>query len=49
VTGRFHLERTADGGGNADGYYLLVVEKTKDGWKIVRDDSTSLPPPKPAN
>ena len=43
VTGRFHLERTAAGGGNADGYYLLVFEKTKDGWKIVRDDSTSLP------
>jgi len=43
VTGRFHLERTAAGGGNADGYYLLVFEKTKDGWKIVRDDSTQLP------
>jgi uncharacterized protein (TIGR02246 family) len=44
VTGHFHLERTAAGGGNADGYYLLVFEKTKDGWKIVRDDSTQLPP-----
>ena len=43
VTGHFHLERTAAGGGNADGYYLLVFEKTKDGWKIVRDDSTQLP------
>jgi len=44
VTGRYHLERTAAGGGNADGYYLLVVEKTPTGWKIVRDDSTPLPP-----
>jgi uncharacterized protein (TIGR02246 family) len=44
VTGHFHLERTAAGGGNVDGYYLLVFEKTKDGWKIVRDDSTQLPP-----
>jgi ketosteroid isomerase-like protein len=44
VTGRFHLQRTAAGGGNADGYYLLVFEKTKDEWKIVRDDSTQLPP-----
>jgi uncharacterized protein (TIGR02246 family) len=44
VTGHFHLERTASGGGNVDGYYLLVFEKTKDGWKIVRDDSTQLPP-----
>jgi hypothetical protein len=44
VTGHFHLERSAAGGGNADGYYLLVVEKTATGWKIVRDDSTSLAP-----
>ena len=43
VTGKFHLERSADGGGNADGYYLLVAEKTKDGWKIIRDSSTSSP------
>jgi ketosteroid isomerase-like protein len=44
VTGHFHLERSKAGGGNADGYYLLVMEKTAGGWKIVRDDSTSLPP-----
>jgi ketosteroid isomerase-like protein len=48
VTGRFHLERTAAGGGNAGGYYLLVVEKTPSGWKIVRDattqDATQAPP-----
>jgi ketosteroid isomerase-like protein len=43
VTGHFHLERTAAGGGNSNGYFLLVVEKTADGWKIVRDDSTELP------
>ena len=45
VTGRFHLERTAAGGGNAGGYYLLVVEKTPSGWKVIRDDTTSDPPP----
>ena len=45
VTGRFHLERTAAGGGDAGGYYLLVVEKTPSGWKIVRDATTSDPPP----
>lgn len=45
VTGRFHLERTPAGGGNASGYYLLVVEKTPSGWKIVRDDTTNDPPP----
>jgi uncharacterized protein (TIGR02246 family) len=44
VTGRFHLERTAQGGGDAGGYYLLVVEKTPAGWKIIRDDTTGDPP-----
>jgi len=37
VTGNFHLERASDGGGNADGYFLLVFEKTPAGWKIIRD------------
>ena len=50
VTGNFHLERTATGGGNADGYFLLVVENTAAGWKIVRDDTTALPAtPPPAH
>jgi ketosteroid isomerase-like protein len=40
VTGNFHLERTVAGGGKSDGYFLLVVEKTPDGWKIVRDSTT---------
>jgi ketosteroid isomerase-like protein len=44
VTGHFHLERTAAGGGNADGYFLLVMERTRSGWKIVRDDTTELKP-----
>jgi len=43
VTGRFHLQRTEAGVGDADGYFLLVVEKTSTGWKIVRDDTTALP------
>jgi uncharacterized protein (TIGR02246 family) len=47
VTGNFHLERTAVGGGNADGYFLLVMEKTTSGWKIVRD-ATTVPPKKAA-
>lgn len=45
VTGHFHLERTAAGGGNSDGHFLLVFEKTPEGWKIVRDDTT-VPPKK---
>jgi len=40
VTGRFYLERTAAGGGDASGYFLLVLEKTPSGWKIIRDDTT---------
>lgn len=47
TTGHFHLERSATGGGNANGYFLLVLEKTGAGWKIVRDDTTSLPLAKP--
>jgi ketosteroid isomerase-like protein len=43
VTGLYHLERSTENGGNADGYYLLVMEKTPQGWKIVRDDTTDLP------
>lgn len=45
MTGHFHLERTAAGGGDADGHFLLVFEKTPAGWKIVRDDTT-VPPKK---
>jgi len=44
VTGRFHLERTPSGGGNANGYFLLVMEDTPTGWKIVRDDTTADAP-----
>lgn len=44
ATGKFHLERTAAGGGNADGSYMLVFEKTPQGWKIVRD--VTIPAPK---
>ena len=42
VTGHFHLKRTAASGGSADGFYLLVYEKTPQGWKIIRDDSTVI-------
>jgi ketosteroid isomerase-like protein len=40
ATGHFHLERSA-AVGNANGYFMVVMEKTPAGWKIVRDDSTS--------
>jgi len=47
VTGHFLLTRTAAGGGNSTGHFLLVFERTPEGWKIVRDDSTEDPAPKP--
>jgi uncharacterized protein (TIGR02246 family) len=45
VTGHFHLQRSVKGGGDADGFFLLVMENTPKGWKIVRDDTTVLAPP----
>ena len=44
ATGHFHLQRSAKGGGDASGYFLLVLEKTGAGWKIVRDDTTAMEP-----
>ena len=45
ATGRYHLARSAKAGGVANGYFLLVLEQTAAGWRIVRDDTTSLPSP----
>ncbi len=45
TTGNFHLARTPSGGGDVSGYFLLVLEKTAAGWKIVCDDTT-VPPAK---
>lgn len=42
VTGRFHLERTAAGGGESKGIFTLVWRKQKDGWKVVHDHTSSL-------
>jgi uncharacterized protein (TIGR02246 family) len=41
ATGRFSLQRTPEGGGNSTGHFLLVLEKTPAGWKIVRDATTT--------
>ena len=38
--GKYHLDRPKKDGGNADGVFSLVVEKTADGWKIVLDHTT---------
>ena len=43
VTGDYHLRRGKADGGDSEGYFLLVLEKTVRGWKIVRDDTTAVP------
>lgn len=41
VTGKFELKRTTDGGGPAWGRYTLIVHRTKGGWKIIHDHSST--------
>jgi ketosteroid isomerase-like protein len=38
--GRYHLQRSKKSGGDADGLFTLVFEKTDKGWKIVLDHTT---------
>jgi uncharacterized protein (TIGR02246 family) len=40
VTGRFHLTRSASGGGDAQGIFSLIFEKTAAGWKIILDHTS---------
>ena len=40
VIGKYHLERNKKEGGNAEGIFSLVFEKTDQGWKIVVDHTT---------
>ncbi len=41
VLGRFQLERTAEGGGNAGGRYTLIFTRTKQGWKMALDHTSA--------
>lgn len=38
--GKYHLDRPKRDGGNADGIFSLVFEKTDQGWKIVLDHTS---------
>jgi uncharacterized protein (TIGR02246 family) len=40
VTGRYHLARTAAGGGDATGLFSLVFEREADGWRIILDHTS---------
>jgi ketosteroid isomerase-like protein len=40
ATGRFHLTRSKEAGGDATGWFTLILLHTKDGWKIVHDHTS---------
>lgn len=40
MLGRFHLARTAEGGGEASGRFTLVWRKSAAGWKIIHDHTS---------
>jgi len=40
VLGRWHLARSASGGGDASGIFTLLFRKTADGWKIILDHTS---------
>jgi ketosteroid isomerase-like protein len=42
ATGNFHLERTAAGGGNADGIFSLIFKRDSTGWKIILDHTSRI-------
>ena len=43
ATAHMHLQRSAQNGGDADGYFMVLFVKLPEGWKIVRDASTLMP------
>ncbi|HMD20337.1 MAG TPA: nuclear transport factor 2 family protein [Alloacidobacterium sp.] len=40
ATGKYHLTRSAAGGGDATGIFSLVWEKSAEGWKIILDHTS---------
>jgi uncharacterized protein (TIGR02246 family) len=40
VVGKFHLKRTAAGGGDANGIFTLLFKKTGAGWRIILDHTS---------
>ena len=40
ATGRYHLTRTAQGGGDARGIFSLIFEKESNGWRIILDHTS---------
>jgi len=40
VIGRYHLQRSSEGGGEASGLFTLLFHKTGSGWKIILDHTS---------
>jgi len=40
VIGRFHLDRSADAGGEAAGIFTLLFHNTTQGWRIILDHTS---------
>jgi ketosteroid isomerase-like protein len=40
ATGHYHLTRNKKGGGDADGSFMDIFEKTSAGWKIIYSETT---------
>jgi uncharacterized protein (TIGR02246 family) len=41
VTGRFHLQRDAQWGGDKSGLFTLVMRKGASGWRIIHDHTSA--------
>lgn len=40
ATGRYHLARSKKGGGDAEGTFLSIMEKTAAGWQVIFTENT---------
>lgn len=40
VIGRWNLKRADADGGNVNGYFTLIFQKTANGWKIIHDHTS---------
>jgi uncharacterized protein (TIGR02246 family) len=41
VIGKFHLTRTAAGGGDTSGVFSLIFQREPQGWRIILDHTTT--------
>jgi ketosteroid isomerase-like protein len=40
ATGKFALQRSAEGGGDTSGRFTLILKRTAKGWKIIHDHTS---------